>query len=118
MIEMRAFGSRQSSSARKALASSRKVQSLSGGRNPYVRKQAGASYGEVKRMVAAKWRGMSEKEKARWEAPTSAGANGELAEKRRGSRANRRKRRSVDQVCAETRQVGWLQFPCCVCAHA
>jgi hypothetical protein len=40
----------------------------------YVRKQAGASYGEVKCMVEATWRGMSEKEKARWEAPASAGA--------------------------------------------
>jgi len=40
----------------------------------HVRKQASASYGEVKRMVAATWRGMSEKEKARWDAPASAGS--------------------------------------------
>jgi hypothetical protein len=82
-----------------------------------LRKQAGASYGEVKCMVAATWRGMSAKEKARWDAPTSAGAKGELAEKRKGSRANRGKRRSVDKVCAETRQVGWLQVSfMCICA--
>jgi hypothetical protein len=216
-----------------------------------VKKQAGASHGEVKRMVAATWRGMSEKEKARWDAPASAGskscnvtaakaamedgsdthmgehvsdaddaseapeslgaflnggssdgagakhlarkaeetgnftlgsaacgtgvpcvslprpkstpmlsaslrgpgatdldsyeqrtrlvrsmeeddedaasedgqdedekiANGELAEKRKVLCANG-KRRSVDQVCAETRQVGWLQVSLCVFAHA
>jgi len=43
-------------------------------------------------------------------------ANGELAEKRKVLRANG-KRRSVDQVCAETRQVGWLQVSLCVFAH-
>jgi hypothetical protein len=83
-----------------------------------LRKQAGASYFEVKRMVAATWRGMSANEKARWDAPASAGANGELAEKRKGSRANRGRRRSVDKVCSETHQVGWLQVSLCVCAHA
>jgi len=216
-----------------------------------VRKHADADYAEVKRMVAATWRGMSEKEKARWDAPASAGAksgsvtaakaakedgsdthmgehvsdadgvyegpeslaaclnggssdgagadhfarkgeetgnftlgsaacgtgvsyvslprpkstpmlsaslrgsgatdldsyerrtrlvrsmeedgedaasedgqdedeksaNGELAVKRKGLRAHR-KRRSVDQVCAETRQVALLQVSLCVCAHA
>ena len=51
-----------------------------------LQKQAGASYGEVKRILAATWRGMSGKEKARWDDPASAGANGELAEKRKGSR--------------------------------
>jgi hypothetical protein len=45
-------------------------------------------------------------------------ANGELAKKRKASRANGGKCRSVDQVCAEKRQVGWLQVSLCVCSHA
>jgi hypothetical protein len=104
-----------------------------------VKKQAGASHGEVKRMVAPTWRGMSEKEKARWDVPASQRALGPRGLDRHcnnqkmlkiKNKAGRQgssggvagvgggKRRSVDQVCAETRQVGWLQVSLCVFAHA
>ena len=104
-----------------------------------LQKKAGASHGEVKRMVAATWRGMSEKEKARWDLnPASQRAFGprgldrhhndqkmpKIKDKagRQGSSGGVAgmgvgKRRSVDQVCAETRQVGWLQVSLCVFAH-
>jgi hypothetical protein len=104
-----------------------------------VKKQAGASHGEVKRMVTATWRSMSEKEKARWDVPASQRALGPRGldrycnnqkmlkiKNQAGRQLNSGgvtgvgggKRRSVNQVCAETRQVGWLHVSLCVFAHA